>query len=293
MRPWVPPGQEKNYDAEGRWIGAGREPFELWWQRTQKYSKQLGLTDQDDQQGMEYALEVPGLEDVIHIIPRAKVTKEEMAARNRALKQGLPSPLTAAQEQTIKWKRDTFLRIMKSPTPPDVREAGYWVNQIENVGDMMTAAYWGGKGIFYLLQKLKLTKRSPASKYVGWAMVAKDITDVVNMFKIARTARADKKGAALKGSNLNPFSKESKLSRGIKLKTKMPGFPDWVEIAQVTDQFFGVGISFGAVVGFVNDTLWAVKRGRNIVVPGTSQKEPDQVAAEAFAAGTALQQMGP
>lgn len=240
---------------------AEREPFAIWWQRVQAGARGLGVKDDDMDEGVRYAVEVPGVGEIIHLIPRAKVTKEEMLLRRNALRRGEPSPLSARQEDTIRWKKQIFLRIMRSPTPEVVRNAGWYVNQVENVGDMMTAGYWGGKGILWLLGKLGLKARGPAARYVGWAMVAKDIADLVNLFRMARTLRPTKKHEGLKSSSANPFSKEAKLSRGFRLKAHIPGVPDWIEIAQVTDQFFGVGISFGGIVGFAQDLVYGIRRG--------------------------------
>lgn len=124
----------------------GREPFALWWQRYQAQARALGFGDTEMDQMNNYAIEIPGVSDMIHLIPRAKISAAELAAHKTAQRRGLPEPLSAAQLDTLKWKRDIFLRIMRSPTPPEVREAGWYVNQVENVGDMMTAAYWGGEG---------------------------------------------------------------------------------------------------------------------------------------------------
>jgi hypothetical protein len=136
-------------------------------------------------------------------------------------------------------------------------------------------------------------KRTPASKYMGWALVAKDITDMVNLFRMARVARPTKKKAALKGSGLNPFSTERKLSRGLKMKAKLPGVPDWIEIAQLTDQWFGVGISFGAIVGMFTDLHWAIKRGRTIVIPPGPSRHPIEIITDGFSSAANLQQWGP
>lgn len=272
-KAFVPPGQEANYDAAGKWIGPGREPFELWWMRMNVYKKALGLDDSEVDEGIKYGIEVPGLGDMIHLVPRAKISADELKAHRVAMKRGVPSPLSGGQLDTLKWKRETYLKIRRSPTPEVQRNAGWYVNQVENVGDMMTAAYWGGQGMLWLLGKAGLKVRGPAAKYVGWAMVAKDITDVINMFKIARTMRGQKKGQALKSDNLNPFSTESKLNRGFKMKAKIPGVPDWIEIVQVTDQFFGVGISFGGIVGFASDLMYGMRRGAEFTWKGRPIKE--------------------
>lgn len=278
----------QEWQSESAEFAAKREAFRIWYQRVQGEARALGIKDDDMDEGIQYAVSVPGLSDVIHLVPRAKVTKEEMRIRRNALKRGEPSPLTAAQEETIKWKRETFLKIMASPTPEVSREAGWYLNQIENVGDMMTAAYWGGRGILWAAAKAGLKMRSPAAKIVGFAMVGKDIADVINLFRLARAQRAAKKKGGLKGSSMNPFSKEMKASRALKMKAHIPGIPDWIEIAQVTDQFFGVGVSFGPIVGFVSDAMYGVRRDADWKLDTPLGKSALDCAMEGFAGGCGL-----
>lgn len=292
MSPGASGDWSKSYDKNGRWIGEGREPFDLWWQRVQGEARALGIKDDDIDEGIKYSVSIPGISDVIHLIPRAKISPDEYEFHKYCLAHGTPSPLSDAQLDTLAWKRETFLKIMNSPTPEVAREAGWYLNQIENVGDMMTAAYWGGRGLMWGLAKAGLVSRSPAAKIVGYAMVGKDIADVVNLFRIARSQRAAKKKGALKGGSMNPFSKEMKASRGFKMQAHVPGIPDWIEIAQVTDQFFGVGISFGSVVGFVSDAIYGVRRGADWKIDLPQQKDDLQMCLEGFAGGCGLQ-LGP
>lgn len=266
--------------------------FEIWWQSMQGIAREYGLKDDDIDEGIKYSVEIPGLADVIHLVPRAKVSPDEMKAHRAALRRGDPSPLSPAQLETLEWKRQTFLKIMASPTPEVTRNAGWYVNQVENVGDMMTAAYWGGKGILWALGKIGMKTRGPAAKYMGWALVAKDIADIINLFRIARAQRGTKKGSALKSGSMNPFSNERKLSRGFKMKARLPGVPDWIEIAQVTDQFFGVGISFGPIVGFAWDSIYGVRRGAEFKSGWGSSKSPIDCALGGFEGGCGLM-LGP
>lgn len=252
----------------------------------------LGLEEPEAGEA-EYAIYVPGVTDVIHLLPRAKITPEEMAAHRAALRRKELSPLTPRQLQYLRWRRDVYLKIRQSATPEEVRQVGWYLNQVENVGDMMTAAYWGGKGIITLLQKIGLRARGPAAKYVGWALTAKDIADTVNMFKAARTLRGMKKGSTMGKTSMNPFSTQSKLNRGFKLLRRMPGIPDWIEIVQVTDQFFGVGVSFGAIVGFAYDVLFGVRKGAKWMIPPATGYDQRQLCLEGFSSGCGLQLEGP
>lgn len=294
---------------------AERLPFALWWQQVQAQQRAQGLKDDELDETMKYAVEIPGVADVIHVIPRAKVSKDEMAAHRAALRRKLPSPLSARQLDTLKWKLETFKKIMLSPTPPEVRQIGWYINQVENVGDMMTATYWGGKGILWALSKIGLKVRGPLAKYMGWAMVGKDIADMINILRIAQraaavpgpaplpisprqalffqTPRGQKKYLALKGGSLNPFSKEMKASRGFKLKAKLPGVPDWIEILQVTDQLFGVGVSFGPIVGFMTDALYGIRRGAEFKLIPRLKKPTGDPCLDGFVGGCGLLLGGP
>jgi hypothetical protein len=279
--------------------------------RLSQQRKQLGIKEYEQDEARQYAVEIPGLGDVVHLIPKAKISKDEYEAHKRALRRKEPSPLSPRQLDTLAEKRKLAIRISQSPTPELQRNVGWYVNQVENVGDIMTGAYWGGRGLLWALSKIGLKTGGPAAKYMGWAMVGKDIADIINLFRMARSLggkipgapgavsakqakffgspRGKSKFEALQKGNLNPFSKESKLSRGFKLKAKLPGVPDWIEIAQVTDQLFGVGVSFGGIVGFASDLGHGIKKGAKLKAPWQPVKHGEDEAADAFEAGAYMQ----
>jgi len=222
-------------------------------------------------------IHVPGVGEVLHLIPKAKISEEEMKAHKKALRAKMPSPLSPRQLAGLKAKRDMYLRIMRSPTPMQQRNIGYALNQVENVGDMMTAAYWGLKGSVWLVRKAAPKLASRTVPWVGWALTGKDIADTINVFKLGRAATGEVKHARFGKASINPFSTVSKATRAIKAATKLPSIPDWIEIAQVTDQLFGVGISFGAIVGFGSDLFHGLLTGAKFEKGSLKSFQPDDL----------------
>lgn len=77
------------------------------------------------------------------------------------------------------------------------------------------------------------------------------------------------KGIASKSGSLNPFSRKARLARSATLRTIRPSFFNLLEVAQTTKELFGVGLTFGGIVGFIQDAAFGVeqaRRGREVTV---------------------------
>lgn len=59
---------------------------------------------------------------------------------------------------------------------------------------------------------------------------------------------------------VNPFSREARLNRSQTVRAWRPTIYNLLEVAQTTDQLFGVGVSFGALVGLVSDSAFGVEQ---------------------------------
>lgn len=207
------------------------------------------------------AVYVPGIRDVIHLTPKVKISAPEMAAHKAAAKAKRKSPLSEAQLEELQRRREAAIRISQSPTPEIVRSIGNVLTWFDDVGDAMTTGFWGGKGALYIASKIGLKVASRAVPYLGWALLVKDVVDVVSLFGLARKIGRIAKREKWRDTEINPFGKKAKLSRADKMAKKVPGFGAILEIAQTTDYLFGVGISFGPVVGFVEDLFFGAIKG--------------------------------
>jgi hypothetical protein len=139
---------------------------------------------------------------------------------------------------------------------------------------------------------------------VGWILLAGDVLNLLSLLGMLATpayALACQGGQqallagvpaalfkrALKSEtwsmhNTNPFSRSARASRALRAGRLMPSVSNLVEVVQVTDSLFGVGASFGGLVGLLNETLFGIDaftRGQavSINLPGAAQP----VSAEA------------
>lgn len=74
---------------------------------------------------------------------------------------------------------------------------------------------------------------------------------------------------------LNPFSRAARSTRVLRSAGRLPGVSNLIEVAQTTDQLFGVGASFGGWVGVLNELtfgLAAYADGKSVAInsPGAA-----------------------
>lgn len=273
-----------------------------------KLKAMFGKEVKDLNQTEKSVVHIPGMSDVIHLWPKSKPSEQEVEAhrimtyksppaptyyenikyyeQRVAAGTQLPSPLSQDQLDYIKEKRAKVQRMRESPTPEIVKSFGWLMTQFDDFGDAMTTAAWGGKGALWLATKIGIKVASRAVPYLGWILLAKDIADTVNLFRMLKILGRSAKRMKWQSDGVNPFGKKAFASRLTKLAKKLPGVPDWIEIAQTTDQLFGVGISFGPIVGLATDALFGVIKGSEWRPKRTVQRSIDEIQAHGISAGS-------
>lgn len=113
---------------------------------------------------------------------------------------------------------------------------------------------------------------------VGWILLASDVLNLLSLLGMMaspayalacagpQTALAAGIPAALfkralkaetwSMHNLNPFSRQARATRQLRAAGRLPGVANLIEVAQTTDQLFGVGASFGGLVGMLNESMF-------------------------------------
>jgi hypothetical protein len=212
-------------------------------------------TEEFDKRRIQYqakygnTVNVPGFNDVIHILPATKISTEEMAAHRWAQKRGLPSTLNEEQLKLLTIKKFRYLRALSSPAPTWLRTYGSVATAMDNVEDALVTLYWTGRLAVSIAPRL-LGKAVPV---LGWALIGSDILNLANLSVWAGALRRGCKslhGQALKS---NPFSAEARAEQALRLKKRTPGFGAILETLQTTDQLFGVGLCLGGLMGLVQD----------------------------------------
>jgi len=213
-----------------------------------------------------YTVNIPGLEDVFKIGWYEEPTEEEMKTyKDGTMKRYNPRRYWEIHEEGQK-KKEKYLSMLGSPTPALVRSAGTVMNLLDDVNDTLgtgavllrTAGFLGRRiGLKFLM--------GPA----GWLLLAADIFGIAMSLQQAVATKIWKKNAMDEMSSINPFSKRSRAIRKNKLKRLRPSKGELIEMAQTTNQFFGVGLCLGPLVGLAQDAFfgtWRAIKGEKVKI---------------------------
>lgn len=193
---------------------------------------------------------IPGFSDVIHIVPKARITVDEMAAHKWASQRKLPSPLTAPQLLLLTSKKYRFLKALASPTPTWLKTYGSVATAMDNVEDALITLYWMGRLAIRIAPRLL----GGTTKTLGWLLKGSDVLNLANAVSWGGAMTRGCKGLHEHLQSKNPFHAKYKAEHAVRLKQKTPGFGAFLEILQTTDQLFGVGLCLGGLFGMVEDS---------------------------------------
>lgn len=192
---------------------------------------------------------IPGFSDVIHIIPKARISAEERAAHLWAIKRGLPSPLTTQQIESLHYKKFRFLKALASATPTWLKNVGAVMTVLDNVEDGLITVSVLGRIAAKIAPRL-MGRLIPG---VGWVLMGADILNALNVISwVSFAAKAAKRKVERLGEK-NPFHAKAAANRAFRIKRAIPSVGEILEILQTTDQLFGVGLCLGGLMGMVTD----------------------------------------
>jgi hypothetical protein len=268
-------------------MSTGSAFFQAEWERANEgWSK---LTPQAQEQARKEALiqkgggvqpaaiNIPGWDDVIHIAPRTQLDQERVRDHFAGLRRGEPGILTGAELAEMDRRRGVRDRIREAAQPDYSKAFGQVLTAIDNVQDFLITVSVVGRMASWLAVKVA----GRAIPGVGWVLLASDILNLLGFTgqiampfyalvchgptqALAAGVPAAIFGRALKAetwklANLNPFSRVSRAARRLTLSSSKIGFTDWLQVAQTTDQLWGVGVSLGGLVGVVMDSAYAAE----------------------------------
>lgn len=252
------------------------------------------------------SVNVPGWDDVIHVAPKYKPSREEAQAWFDAKRAGDTSRLPAQVNDAMEARQDALDRMASSAQPGYSQAFGSMLTAVDNVQDMLsTVATLGRVTVNPALRALAHFAPELAAKLgarlipgIGWVLGAADLLALLTWLGLggligygalcgglkAAAAPALVQGA-LKGvpglrpcggkakvgqlADLNPFAAAGRLKNLNKAARAMPGFGQWLEAAQTTDQLWGVGISLGGLAGAAMEAAYAAtgaNRGQGVRV---------------------------
>jgi len=181
-----------------------------------------------------YYIRIPKWEEIFCITPTAMMTLADIKAQ----------------------KRQGLMNILSSPAPDWARKYSSVMTWLDNIDDATSVVYPAISMLARWFPKI-FGKIIPL---VGWTMLGTDLLKIViGLGRLPMTGMKGKR-ALCRQIRLNPFSKKAQFQRIEKIKNFNPGFYDMLQVLQTTQQFTGVGLSLGAIMGCVQDAIFGAYR---------------------------------
>lgn len=215
-----------------------------------------------------YTIHIPGFTDIFKWETAPDPTPEELELYRKGDAATLGEKRFDEIKQLKAKKREMFLRMLASPTPDIVQNAGSILTALDDINDAL--------GTFAVIARI-VARRLPrqAAKFLtgpaGWALLLADIAGLALElsslpYKSKRIQHA--LSDTVKG---HPLSKKAKLRRLNKLKRLRLTKGEIIEGLQTTENMFGIGISLGPIVGLIYDIpagIYRHLRGEKVTVSG-------------------------
>jgi hypothetical protein len=243
---------------------------------------------------------VPGWDDVIRLGPRTRPTTPELDEYYAAKRAGRQPNISPEARQGIEEYRAYKENARNSAQPEWSKGWGSILTAIDNVQDFVSTmatlgrlALWAGPRAAVGLEALlglegALTAGAAArlgGRFVpilGGVILAGDILNLAALLGLlgmagfgvvcAGPSAALAAGAPMlllkrglkqevwNAARRNPFGRLARLDARGRAVGKLPGIGNLIEVAQTTEQLFGYGLSFGAVMAFMGEGAFAVER---------------------------------
>ncbi|MFQ5844774.1 MAG: hypothetical protein ACE5JG_07280 [Planctomycetota bacterium] len=225
---------------------------------------------------------IPRWDDVVHLRPRVQITPNERRDHFRALRENRPSPLSSEKVGELERRRGVFTAIRDAAQPEYSKAWGQVLTAIDNVQDFTTTISTLGRLVLWPASRLAPKVFARLLPGLGWILLLSDLLNLLGFLGMLalpayaalcrgpREALAAAVPAALFGRALksethtlkefNPFSRRARTKRRLRLLRRLPGIGSILEVLQTTDQLWGVGLSFGALVGAIMNAAYGVER---------------------------------
>lgn len=176
-------------------------------------------------------IHIPGWDDVIHLYPESWLPEEEQLTR----------------------RRDRARRIAQSPTPESVRAIGTVMTWVDDVQDALVTASVLARLVAYFYKPAL-----PVAAGLQQAAAALNIFGLTSQVG-AITLTGKFRGQSLVRSLIGAQSARARAA--LRITRVLPTVGETVQILQTTDQLFGVGLSLGPLLGFVQDVIFGLPQG--------------------------------
>ena len=187
------------------------------------YTKQYG-----------YTVRIPQWDDVVHLEPNALKSTEQLKTE----------------------KKENLIRILESPAPEWARKYSTVMTWIDDIQDTSSILIPLVSTLFRVAPKV-FGKILPI---VGWMSLAYDILNIANAIGRAPLTPMKSKRGVCRFLNQNPFTHRANVQRVSRIKNWKPNIGDLIQALQVSDQFTGVGLSLGGIMGAITNSIFGAYR---------------------------------
>jgi hypothetical protein len=221
---------------------------------------------------------VPGWEDFIKTGERRQTTREQRDAWWREQRGGPRADLDEATRRSLQQQMELIRRMRNSAAPEWAQGLGQILTAIDNIQDFLSTlatlgrlTLWGAGHLGLMAGKWGI-RGIPG---LGWVVTAADLLNYLGMMGLIATPLfgllcAGPKGALAAGiptmlmrcslrqeawrlAHGGPFGRKARLDRLKNVKGRLPGLGNLFEVGQTTEQLWGYGVSFGWMIGMMQE----------------------------------------
>jgi len=195
-----------------------------------------------------YTMNIPGFRDIVKLGIDKPPNELELAQYKAKDVDALGGIRYQEIKDHMARKKESFLRMMGSPTPTWINNIGTTMTFLDDINDSAGTLSVVCRTAAHLLPK---TAAKAFMGPAGWALTIADIANVAMTVMRSPITYVVSKGDLSKASATNPFVKEAKVKRADRLKRLKPSKGEIIEGLQTTKNVFGIGLSLGPIVGAV------------------------------------------
>jgi len=221
-----------------------------------------------------YQINIPGLTDIVHIKPRYSFNEQELEELKKPHKDRDYSKFSKEGLEELERRREIASRIKKSPVPSWAKKLQRIITWVDNVEDAISTVTTALEVATVAVPAIA----SVTAPLIATGELASSVADLFNAAASLPTGPTGAKRASgyLMDAVLGRFGGMFKLAKNIErvhdiakiaettgwkaalksLHSKREWFGKFLETAQTSDNFFGVGLCLGPVMGLISDAFY-------------------------------------
>lgn len=242
-----------------------------------------------------YTIHIPGFSDIFKLNIPKPPTKDEVKQYRKKDIAALGVFRYEQIKELMKKKKESYLRMLASPTPKWINNIGSGMTFLDDINDSLGTLGVVTRSLAHLLPK---TAAKILMGPAGWALTAADVVGLAMAIARAPINAIQSKSNLNETLAENPFCKEAKARRAKRLKRIIPSKGEFIELFQTTNNIWGVGLSLGPILGAFIEAFtgpYRVLTGHKVTVdwPVPEVNSVESSAISGMLAAFHLEQAGP